>query len=247
MSPQTHKDPISRHLDLIPTWISDLTSVIAWPTPPMYVPLCPPFSVPTPSHAKPNTQLSDPARQTLLQLGQSAGKKMTPSAIHEQLLPDVRPSQPCLQNEELLLHSGQDSRRHWGLCRLIIGPTVRSQTRYGPNTSAASSPRQSLILAQDQNLQTPRQMPEALGREQVGRNGHIVLPQLLHDGARKFQNAARSVTDQGKGTCGLTGVNSRGEKTILPRTHTQIYLPSAAIWKKEDVKSFSPLHLFTLK
>lgn len=45
---------------------------------------------------------------------------------------------------------------------------------------------------------------------------YTASPQLPLDGVRKFQNAARSVIDQGKETCGLQGMSPSGEERPSP-------------------------------
>lgn len=53
-------------------------------------------------------------------------------------------------------------------------------------------------------------------------NKHTAFPHLPLDGVRKFQNAARSVIDQGKETCGLQGMSPSGEKGLCPVTQAPV-------------------------
>jgi hypothetical protein len=112
-----------------------------------------------------------------------------------------------------------------GLCRLITTPKARLP----------------ITMAWVQNPQASCQTPEALAREQVGRNGHARLLSLPLDGARKFQCAARSVVDQRKGTYGLSGMNPAGRKHFRLKSVSQ----AAAMWKREDKESFFPSSLPT--
>lgn len=97
-----------------------------------------------------------------------------------------------------------------GLCRLLIACKLRSQRRNGPMTSAASNPRKSIITALVQNL------TKSWNTRGLGMSKHTAFPQLPLDGVRKFQNAARSVTDQRKETCGLQGMSPSGEERPSP-------------------------------